>query len=86
LVQNALKGGVWTRLRIKAEAPAEKREKPISRIAGDLDVNESVLLRWMRQARQAARGGLPPFPGHGRSRDEELARRRKEAKALREAV
>ncbi|MDR2101832.1 MAG: hypothetical protein LBP43_04610 [Treponema sp.] len=29
--------------------------------------------------------GLPPFPGHGRPRDEELARLRKETKALREA-
>jgi hypothetical protein len=40
----------------------------------------------MQQARQAAQGGLPPFPGHGRPRDEELARLRKENKALREAV
>jgi transposase-like protein len=29
--------------------------------------------------------GLPPFSGHGRPRDEELARLRKENKALREA-
>jgi transposase len=49
----------------KAEAavPAEKKEKPIGRIAVDLGVNESVLRRWMRQAREAAQGGLPPFPG-----------------------
>jgi transposase-like protein len=49
----------------KAEALAEKREKPVSRIAVDLEVNESVPRRWMRQAREAERGGLPPFPGHG---------------------
>jgi transposase len=48
-------------------------------------VNESVLRRWMQQAREAAQGGLPPFPGHGRPRDEEPARLRKEVKALREA-
>jgi transposase-like protein len=69
----------------EAAALAEKREKPISQIAEDLGVNESVLRRWMQQAREAARGGLPPFPGHGRPRDEELARLRKENKALREA-
>jgi transposase len=69
----------------EAAALAEKREKPISQIAEDLGVNESVLRRWMQQAREAAQGGLPPFPGHGRPRDEELARLRKEVKALREA-
>jgi transposase-like protein len=70
----------------KAEAPAEKREKPISQIADDLGVNESVPRRWMRQAREAARGGLPAFPGHGRPRDEELTRLRKANKASREAA
>jgi transposase len=66
----------------EAAALAEKREKPISRIVVDLGVNESVLRRWMQQAREAAQGGVPPFPGHGRPRDEELARLRKEVKAL----
>jgi transposase-like protein len=70
----------------KAEALAEKREKPISQIAVDLGASESVPRRWTRQAREAERGGLPPFFGHGRPRDGELARLRKEAKALREAV
>jgi transposase len=50
----------------EAAALAEKREKPISQIADDLGVNESVLRRWMQQAREAEQGGLPPFPGHGR--------------------
>jgi transposase len=77
---------VYTKeFKAEAAALAEKREKPISQIAVDLGVNESVLRRWTRQAREAARGGLPPFPGHGRPRDEELARLRKEVKALREA-
>jgi transposase len=69
----------------EAAALAEKREKPISHVAKDLGVNESVLYRWMRQAQEAAGGGLPAFPGHGRSRDEELTRLRKENKALRTA-
>ena len=71
----------------KAEAVglAEKREKPISRIALDLGINENVLRRWMQQAHQAANSGLPAFPGHGRPRDEELTRLRKEVKALRTA-
>jgi transposase-like protein len=69
----------------EAAALAGKGEKPISQTAVDLGVNESVLHRWMQQAREAERGGLPPFPGHGRPRDEDLARLRKENKALREA-
>jgi transposase-like protein len=55
--------------------------------AVDLGASESVPRRWTRQAREAERGGLPPPPsGHGRPRDEDLARLRKENKALREAV
>jgi hypothetical protein len=38
-----------------------------------------------QQTREEAQGGLPPFPGHGRPRDEELTRLRKEVKALRAA-
>jgi transposase len=70
----------------EAVALAEKKEKPISRIARDLGVNENMLRRWIQQTRQTAQGGLPPFPGHGRPRDEELARLRKENRVLREAV
>jgi transposase len=69
----------------EAVALAEKREKPISRIAVDLGINENMLRRWIQQSRQAAQGGLPPFPGHGRPRDVELARLRMEVKTLREA-
>jgi transposase len=71
----------------KAEAVtmAEKREKPISQIAKALGLNENVLRRWMQQTREAAGSGLPVFPGHGRPRDLELTRLRKEVKALREA-
>jgi transposase-like protein len=77
---------VYTReFKAEAAALAEKHEKPVSRTAEDLGVNENMLRRWMQQAREAARGGLPPFPGHGRPRDEEVARLRKENKALREA-
>ena len=69
----------------EAVALAEKREKPISQIAKDLGVNESVLRRWMQQTKESAGTGLRPFPGHGRPRDEELSRLRKEKKTLREA-
>jgi transposase-like protein len=51
-----------------------------------LGINENMLRRQIQQARDAAKGGVSPFPGHGRLRDEELARLRKENKALREAV
>ena len=71
----------------KAEAVglAEKREKPISQIAVDLGLNESVLRRWMHEAREERETGRTAFPGHGRPRDEELTRLRKENKSLREA-
>ena len=69
----------------EAVALAEKREKPISQIAKDLGINENVLRRWMQQTREAADSGLRVFPGHGRPKDVELARLRKENKALREA-
>ena len=71
----------------KAETVAliEKREKPVSRIAVDLGVNENMLRKWVQNAREAANGGPRAFPGHGRPRDEELTRLRKENKALRNA-
>jgi transposase len=77
---------VYTR-EFKAEAVvlAEKREKPIAQAAKDLGVNDSVLHRWMRVSRETAGTGVPPFPGPGRPRDEELARLRNEVKALRSA-
>ena len=70
----------------EAVALAEKREKPISQIAKDLGINENMLRRWIQQTREAADDtGLRVFPGHGRPKDVELARLRKENKALREA-
>jgi transposase len=69
----------------EAVALAEKREKPIGQIAKDLGLNESVLRRWMQHARATAGTAVKPFPGHGRPRDEELARLRKEVKLLRQA-
>jgi transposase-like protein len=70
----------------KAEAVAliEKREKPVSQIATDLGINENVLRKWVQKAHEAADTGLRAFPGHGRPRDVELARLRKENKSLRE--
>ena len=69
----------------EAVALAEQREKPVRQIAGDLGVNENVLYRRIQGLKAAANGQLPAFPGHGRTRDEELVRLRKENKALRSA-
>jgi len=69
----------------EAVALAEKREKPISQIAVDLGLNESILRRWIHEAHEAAGAGIKAFPGHGRPRDEELTRLRKEVKSLRQA-
>ena len=76
---------VYTKeFKAEAVALAQKREKPVSHVAKDLGLNENVLRRWMQQTREAAGSGLQVFPGHGRPRDAELARLRKEVKALKE--
>ena len=69
----------------EAVALAQKREKPIGQIAKGLGLNESVLRRWMQQAKETAGAGLRPFPGHRRPQGGEPSRLRKEVKALREA-
>jgi transposase len=71
----------------KAEAVAlvRKYEKPVRQVSADLGINENMFHRWIRQAREAGGSGPVPFPGHGRLRDEELTRLRKEVKPLREA-
>ena len=68
-----------------AAAQAEKRERPVGQVAKDLGINESLLRKWMQAAREAAGTTRPAFPGRGRPKDEELARLRKENKALRAA-
>ena len=76
---------VYTKeFKAEAVALAERREKPTSQIAKDLGINENMLYRWMHQSRMAG-NGLQAFPGHGKPRDEELTRLRKEVKSLRTA-
>jgi transposase-like protein len=53
-----------------AAALAGKHEKPVRQVAADLGINENMLHRWIQQAREAGGTDLPPFPGHGRPRDE----------------
>ena len=69
----------------EAVALAGKHEKPISQAARGLGLNESMLRRWMHEAQESAGAGAKAFPGRGRPRDAELARLRKENKALRDA-
>ena len=77
---------VYTKeFKAEAVALAGKREKPISQVAKDLGINENMLRRWMQASRETAGSGVQSFPGHGRPRDAELARLRKENKALRDA-
>jgi transposase-like protein len=47
----------------EAAASAGKKEKPISRIAVDLDINENMLRRWIQQSRETAAGNCRPSPG-----------------------
>jgi transposase len=84
--KKSLERRVYTKeFKAEAVALAEKREKPISQVAKDLGINENMLRRWMQASRETAGSGKPAFPGHGRPRDAELARLRKENKALRDA-
>ena len=77
---------VYTReFKSEAVSLARKGEKPVSQVAKDLGLNESMLRRWMAETRESTGTGAPAFPGHGRPREAELARLRKENKALREA-
>jgi len=69
----------------EAVALAERKENPISQVAKDLGLNENVLRRWITQTREAAGTDIRVFPGHGRARDAELIRLRKENKSLRNA-
>jgi transposase len=77
---------VYTKeFKAEAVALALKREKPINQIAQDLGISGKILYHWMQVSRETAGGGIKAFPGHGRPRDEELTRLRKEVKSLREA-
>ncbi|MDR2078323.1 MAG: hypothetical protein LBP74_01210 [Treponema sp.] len=69
----------------EAEALAEKREKPVIQVAKDLGSSDPVVQRWKQVFREAKGGGVQPFSGDGRPRDEELGRLRKENKALQRA-
>src|SRR5215470_17736326 len=84
--KKGIKRRVYTQ-EFKSETVAliDKHEQPISQIAKDLGINENVLRKWVQKAHEAAGTGLRPFPGHGRPHDQELARLRKENKALRSA-
>lgn len=84
--QEVVKRRVYSR-EFKAEIVAliKKREKPVTQIAVDLGINETMLYRWVQETHESVNNGLRAFPGHGRPRDEELARLRKENKALRNA-
>jgi transposase len=84
--KNSKERRVYTKeFKAEAVALAEKREKPVIQVARNVGISDTVLHRWMQVSREATGEGVQPFPGHGRHRDEELARLRKEVKALRTA-
>jgi transposase len=58
---------VYTKeFKAEAAALAEKWEKPVSRIAVDLGINENMLRLWMQASRQTAGSGSQAFQGHGK--------------------
>jgi transposase len=53
-------------------------------IEADLGIGSGSIYRWRKQLEAEGIQGLRAFPGHGRPRDEELARLRRENADLRE--
>jgi transposase len=77
---------VYTKeFKAEAVALAEKKEKPVSQIAKDLGINDNMLRKWIQQTREAAGTAVQVFPGHGRARDAELIKLRRENRLLKEA-
>lgn len=56
----------------------------IAQAARDLGLNDNMLSRWKRQLEAKGQQGEQAFPGHGRPRDEELARLRRELEIARQ--
>jgi transposase len=54
-------------------------DKSVAKVAAELGIHTKMLYRWRREAAAAKDGlGRRAFPGHGRSRDEELTELRKQ--------
>jgi transposase len=53
-------------------------------IEADLGIGSGQIYRWRKQLEAEGTQGLRAFPGHGRARDEELTRLRRENSDLRE--
>ena len=51
--------------------------KGIGEVAGELGIHRTMFYRWRREAAEA-KNGKKVFPGHGRSRDEELMKLQRE--------
>jgi transposase len=52
-------------------------DKSVAQVARELGIHTKMLYRWRREAGET-QNGKRAFPGHGRSRDEELAELRKQ--------
>lgn len=58
---------------------SEVSDKSVAQVARELGIHAKMLYRWRREASEAKTGnGKRAFPGHGRSRDEELTELRKQ--------
>jgi len=53
----------------------QQSEIPISEIARNLGINDNMLRRWVTEHADPIK---KPFPGHGKPRDEELTRLKRE--------
>ncbi|ODS22582.1 hypothetical protein AB835_13290 [Candidatus Endobugula sertula] len=61
----------------------QQSHQPVSLIAKNLGINESMLRRWVKEISEPSKKA---FTGNGNPRDEELARLKRERNFLREAA
>ena len=57
----------------------KQSDRPVSEIARNLGINDNLLRRWVKEANDSSQRS---FPGHGKPRDEELARLKKELREV----
>jgi len=62
---------------------SERGDRTVRQVAKDLGLSEKILHRWRSEMRASQQRGVRFAPGHGRARDEELERLRRENQQLR---
>ncbi len=57
----------------------QQSDIPVSQVAQNLGINDTMLRRWVKQASEP---GKRAFPGHGNTRDEEISMLQRELRQV----